>query len=83
MTDTITTESTVKFDCGFVDGDTRVITMKNPRDDITTEEITELNAYIRANNLLVGDKTGAIFAGFQKVRKGTNTTRQFFKVGED
>jgi len=83
MTDIITTENTLKFDCGFVDGDTRVITMKNPRNDITTEEITELNAYIRANNLLIGDKTGAIFAGFQKVRKGTTTTRQFFGMSED
>lgn len=72
---TTTTEKTIKFDCGFVDGDTRTITMKNPRSDITTAEITELNAFIRANNLLLGDQTGAIFAGFHKVRVGTTTTR--------
>lgn len=74
----ITTEQTLKFECGFVDGDTRTITFKNPRSDIQTNEITELNAYIRANNLLIGDQTGAIFAGFQKVIKGTTTTRTIY-----
>lgn len=73
---TITTENTLKIECGFVDGDTRTITLKNPRSDIETEEITDLNAYIREHNLLIGDQTGAIFASIQKVTKGTTITRK-------
>ena len=73
---TTSTEVTLKIHCGFVDGDTRTITMKNPRSDITTEEITDLNSFIRTNNLLIGDETGAIFANIQKVTKGTTTTRK-------
>lgn len=72
---TVTTETTLKIENAFVDGDTRMITLKNPRSDIETEEITELNAYIRANNLLLGDQTGAIFAKINKVTKATTMTR--------
>lgn len=72
---TIKTENTLKIYCAFVDGDTRTITLKNPRSDLANEDFQTLNSYIVTNNLLIGDKTGAIFASIQKAVKGTTTTR--------
>ena len=72
---TTKTDSTLKIHCAFVDGDTRTITLKNPRDDLTTEDFQNLNTYILTNSLLIGDETGAIFASIQKAVKGTTTTR--------
>ena len=72
---TVTTESTLKIHCAFVDGDTRTITLKNPRSDLTSEDFQNLNTFILTNSLLIGDQTGAIFAAIQKAVKGSTTTR--------
>lgn len=65
-----TTEtSELKIDTLFVDGDTRTITLKNPKSTIAESEITELNAFIQENNLLVGDKAGGTFGKIKKVVK--------------
>lgn len=72
---TIKTDNTLKIHCAFVDGDTRTITLKNPRSDLTSEDFQNLNTFIVTNNLLIGDKTGAIFAAIQKAVKATTTTR--------
>lgn len=68
MADTVTNTRSLKIDTLFVDGDTRTITAKNPKPDIQTSEIEELNAYIQANNLLVGDKYDGTFAKITEVR---------------
>lgn len=69
MPDQITTSSIATIDMSFVDGDSRTITIKNPREDIETSEITDLNAYIQANNLLIGDKDGGTFGRIKTVTK--------------
>ena len=61
MSDTIKTTKELKIDMYFVDGDTRVQRLKNPRDDITRQEIIDLQALIRTNNLLIGDRARAAF----------------------
>lgn len=70
MADTyIKNERTLRIDTMFVDGDTRAITLKSPKSTITEEEITELNTFIQANNLLIGDKNGATFGRISKVTR--------------
>lgn len=71
----ITNEESLKIHCAFVDGDTRTITLKNPRSDLGNTDFQNLNSYIRDNNLLIGDKTGAIYAGIQKAITSQTMTR--------
>lgn len=75
MPDIIKTENTLKLDYNFVDGDTRTNNIKNPKDNITAEQIGALETKIRANNLIIGDKSGATFARIKatKIRKTTTT----------
>lgn len=69
MADIVTSSEELKVDFLFVDGDNRTQTLKNPKSTITTEEIDELNAFIRANNLVIGDKGNGTFGKIQKVRR--------------
>lgn len=73
MADTIKTTKELKIENYFVDGDTRTIVYPNPRSDITSTEISELNSFIQENNLLVGDKAGATFGRINKVDRVTKT----------
>lgn len=67
MADTIEINEVAQFEVSFVDGDTRTFSIPNPKDNIGYNEIAPINDYIRANNLLVGDKTGATFAQINSV----------------
>lgn len=69
MADIVTQDSTLVFDFMFVDGDTRTQKLKNPKASITENEIAELNAFIQANNLVIGDKGGATFGKIARVTK--------------
>lgn len=73
MADIVTQDSTLVFDFMFVDGDTRTQKLKNPKATITEQEIADLNAYIQANNLVIGDKGGATFGKIAKVTKRNET----------
>lgn len=73
MADTIEQFSNLKIEMKFVDGDTRTQALKNPKETITQEQVAELNAYIQANNLLIGDKGGATFGKITKVTKSYGT----------
>lgn len=69
MADIATQDSTLVFEFMFVDGDTRTQKFKNPKATIQADTIAELNAFIQANNLIVGDKGGATFGKIAKVTK--------------
>ena len=69
MADLVKDELTLRIDNVFVDGDTRSITLKNPKDTIPTSQITELNALMQTNNILIGDKTNATFGKIKTVTK--------------
>ena len=58
MADKYKSTYAIKFKFGFVDGDTRTVSIDNPRQDLTAEEIHNLSQYIKNNNLLIGDKYG-------------------------
>lgn len=74
MADTITNSKTLKLEYDFVDGDTRTNNIKDPRNDITSNEIAELNTFLRANNALIGDKYQATFAQIRKATIVEKTT---------
>lgn len=81
MADKTTTSNELKVENLFVDGDTRTITLKNPKATITTNEITALETLIlngaEANSLLIGDKYGSDFKRIQTVRKVSKTTVEY------
>lgn len=69
MADSLKSSATAQFEFAFVDGDTRTFNLPNPKANITTEEVQDLNSYIRENNLIVGDKEGGTFAQINKITK--------------
>lgn len=75
MADTITRSEDLKITNMFMDGDTRVITIKNARSDIEQSELTDLNTWMLTNQVIVGDKTGAAFARIKSVAKVTTIDR--------
>jgi len=72
--DTVTTSQELQIKANFGEDDNRTITVPEARDDIESSEITELETWIKANNVLVGDKEGAAFTGFESAILN-NTTR--------
>lgn len=68
MADIVKNEKTLQIDTVFVDGDTRSITLKNPKDSIQSSEIAELNAFMQANNILIGDKAQGTFGRIKSAK---------------
>lgn len=62
MADQITESTNLIIEYAFVDGDTRQQNIKNPRSNITREDIQELNTFMRANNAVLGDRYQSTFA---------------------
>ena len=58
----------------FVDGDTRSVTLKNPRSNISESQITDLNSFLQETNILIGDKNGSTFGRIKKVTRRDSTT---------
>ena len=76
MADTSTNEATLKIENYFVDGDTRTISLKNPKSNISTSEIAELETFMRTNNIIVGDKMAGTFGKIEKVTR-INTAKTY------
>ena len=68
MADIVINANQLRLEAAFVDGDTRTITIKNPLMTLTRSDIQNYSDFIAANNLLVGDKTGAAFGRITKGR---------------
>lgn len=81
MADKVTTSHELKIENLFVDGDTRTITLKNPKATINSSEITALETLILngdgKQSILIGDKYGSDFRRIQEVRRVTKTTREY------
>lgn len=79
MSDIAKTEEVLNIEAYFVDGDTRTITIRNPKatEQLPTSMFTELNTYIRQNNALVGDKAGSPFGRIAKAERVNKTKVQF------
>ena len=68
MADTITSSKELKLGMDFYDGDTRILTEDNPRGGLSATDIHELEALMISKNILIGDKTGAPFVGFNSAK---------------
>lgn len=76
MADKTATTETLKIENLFVDGDTRIITLRNPKEEITQSEIIALETLIKngtgEESILIGDKYGS---DFRRIEKATRTTK--------
>ena len=82
MADKVTTSSTLNIQTAYKDTDTRIIKLKNPRENISTGDITALETLIKngsdgSESLLIGDKRGSDFLQIDKVTKINKTTTTF------
>lgn len=73
MADTSTTTHELKINQYFVDGDTRMITLKNPSANITSAQIEALQTWMQTNQPVVGDKLGAAFGKITSAIVATQT----------
>ena len=64
--DTITSSREGKLEVKFYDGDTRTITIDNPRNDLTAGQIKSVVAQMKNDQPIIGDKTGASLVGANK-----------------
>lgn len=76
MADTITSSDELKIENLFVDGDTRTITLKNPKATIAASEIASLNAIMQNSQILVGDKWGGTFGRITSVNRVTTERKK-------
>ena len=75
MADTVTEKQTLDIDILFVDTDTRKLSIKNPKQNITSTDIQNLETLIRSNNAIIGDKYGAAFGSIKKAVRTKKITR--------
>ena len=75
MADIIKTASILNIECVFLDGDTRTITMKNPRSDISSSDIETLQTFMKDNNIIIGDRDLSDFRYIRKAVKRNITTK--------
>ena len=82
MADVVKTSLSLIIENVFVDGDTRSVTLKNPRSDISESQITDLNSFLQETNILIGDKDGATFGRIRKVTR-RNTTTTYLDISDE
>ena len=77
--DTIKTSASLVIECVFNDGDTRTITLKNPRSDISSTDIENLDSFMIENHIIIGDRDSS---DFRKIRKAAirNTTTTYLDL---
>lgn len=63
MSDTIKSSEELKIETKFYDADTRLITLPNPNTGLTKNDVETAFANIIADNVIIGDKTGASITG--------------------
>jgi len=73
MADTIKTSAELKWDLMFSDGDTRAVTLKNPRSSLALSDVSSVMS--AHGNVFIGDVNGAPYTGFTNARKINKTTR--------
>lgn len=82
MADVIKTAYNLVIETAFVDGDTRTLTIKNPRSNISQSDIADLNSYMQENNMIIGDKDGSTFGRIKKVTRRSSTTT-YLDISDD
>ena len=77
--DTLKTSASLVIECVFNDGDTRTITLKNPRSDISSTDIENLDSFMIENHIIIGDRDSS---DFRKIKKAAirNTTTSYLDL---
>lgn len=76
MADTIKSSTELKLEAGFYDNDTRVITLENPRDDLTSDDILAVETLAKNTQPIIGDKGSAAFVKFNSAKIVDKTITQ-------
>lgn len=69
MADKITNTSELKLEFGFYDGDSRTLSLDNPRSDVTVAELLAVGTSARTTQAIIGDKASAACVGLQGAKK--------------
>lgn len=69
MADKVTTTTTLNIVSNYSDGDTRTINIDRPNTAINlADAVRDLESYAKTNQVILGDKTGAAFTGFETAK---------------
>ena len=68
MADTVKSSSELKLEEYYADGDTRTMTLTNPKTNLTAAEINSVGTLAAQTQPIVGDKGGADFVRFTRAR---------------
>lgn len=75
MADTVQTSSALNIELGFVDGDTRTLSINDPKTNINLgAAAASIGSFVKDNNILIGDKAGAASSGIKGAKLVTNKT---------
>ena len=56
MADKVKTGRELVIECLFRDGDTRTITLRNPRNNVSSTDIENLEEFMQTEKIIIGDK---------------------------
>ncbi|MBR4641212.1 MAG: hypothetical protein IKO74_00645 [Selenomonadaceae bacterium] len=65
----------LNIECVFLDGDMRTITLKNPRSNISSSNIENLETFMQENNIIIGDRDSSDFRKIKRAVKRNTTTK--------
>lgn len=71
--DTVKSASVLNLESYYADGDTRMINIDNPKDNITAAQINAVGTVGKNTQVLLGDKGGAAFVRFNSAHKVSST----------
>lgn len=74
MANTMTETAELKIESLFVDGDTRTMTLKNPKDELSSNDIADLEEFMQNNSVIIGDKYGGAFGKILTAKKVNKIT---------
>ena len=75
MADIVKMASVLNIECAFLDGDTRTITLKNPRSDISASDIESLETLLQTEYIIIGDRDSSDFRRIKRAVKRDTTTK--------
>ena len=73
MADVITSKSVLQNVFEFEDEDTRTVNVLNPVDSLTAAQVQAWADFAKDNNLIIGDKAGALLTGIQSSKRIDST----------
>ena len=76
MADKVTQSNELKLVQRFADGDTRALTLDNPKNDLTAAQINAVGTTLKNCNATIGDKAGAAFVDFTSAKRSTRKITQ-------